>query len=292
VHADAPVLAAAVAAAQFSAEAAVVAAVAAAAATAAAAAGSSDSSCGLSATRQRHRREGRHWLLATAMGATERLASIASGVGCRLAPVSATEAANASSGPAGRDPHDAAAPTDPDHVTVVSVFGSVLDRETAGRCQEILQRSFHGDPERKGFYIPLPEHLLLTGAEKEQAVDALLGQATRRREMWHLAFDAVDGALAALATTFEHTVLLADGSRRDILALGEVATHPEYRGRGHGAAAVRTAFGEVSDSPGARDVMLWQTGEAQGLYEKLGARVCSPHHPPPPTPPRSRERED
>ena len=44
--------------------------------------------------------------------------------------------------------------------------------------------------------------------------------------------------MAALATTFPHTMRLADGSLRQILALGEVATHPDYRGQRHGVAAV------------------------------------------------------
>lgn len=195
--------------------------------------------------------------------AEERLARVAQGI-CRTAHAALTTASGH---------HDSATPTNPELVTVHSVHGSTLDRQTAGRVQEILQRSFHGNPDRKGYYIPLPEELLLKGTEKDEAVDRLLAQATRRRELWHLAFDKTDGALAAIATTFEHTIRLADGSCRQILALGEVATHPDYRGRGHGAAAVRVAFSQVSVAEGARDVMLWQTGEAQGMYEKLGARV-------------------
>ncbi len=199
------------------------------------------------------------------MGAAGRLAKISSGLCTRgaLSPASASDVTD--------DHGDTATPTDSDRVTLVSVYGSTLDQESAGRCQEILQRSFYPDPERRGYYIPLPEHLLLAGEAKEQAVGGLLGQASLRRERWHLAYDTSDGALAALATTFEHTVRLADGVRRKIWALGEVATHPDYRGRGHGAAAVRAAFGEVSGD--GSKVMLWQTGEAQGLYEKLGARV-------------------
>jgi GNAT superfamily N-acetyltransferase len=142
---------------------------------------------------------------------------------------------------AGATSHDSATPTNPELVAVQTVYGSALDRQTAGRVQEILQRSFHRDPNRKGYYIPLPEELLLRGAEKDGAIDMLLAQAARRRELWHLAFDRRDGALAALATTFEHSVRLADGSRRHILALGEVATHPDYRGRGHGAAVRPTS---------------------------------------------------
>ena len=144
-------------------------------------------------------------------------------------------------GPTAASSHDSATPTNPELVAVQTVYGSALDRQTAGRVQEILQRSFHRDPNRKGYYIPLPEELLLRGAEKDGAIDMLLAQAARRRELWHLAFDRRDGALAALATTFEHSVRLADGSRRHILALGEVATHPDYRGRGHGAAVRPTS---------------------------------------------------
>ena len=36
---------------------------------------------------------------------------------------------------------------------------------------------------------------------------------------------------------------------------------------------MRVALSQVVDVAGPRDVMLWQTGQAQGLYEKLGARV-------------------
>ena len=36
---------------------------------------------------------------------------------------------------------------------------------------------------------------------------------------------------------------------------------------------MRVALSQVEDVAGPRDVMLWQTGQAQGLYEKLGARV-------------------
>ena len=149
-------------------------------------------------------------------------------------------------------------------------FGETLDRATMGRCQEILQKSFHKDPDRRGFYIPLPDDLLLRGEKKEARIDALLEQAKRRHERWHLAYDG-NGVLVALSTTFVHTVkMVENGSKRDILALGDVATHPEYRGRGYGAAVLLAAFAEVNDE---LDVMLWQTGAAQGLYEKFGARV-------------------
>ena len=95
---------------------------------------------------------------------------------------------------------DSAAPSDPARVTVSSYFGEQLDLFTLGRCQEILQRSFHGDPNRKGYYIPLPEDLLLTGAAKEAAVDRLLAQAVCRRERWHLAFGAILRPFLRLST--------------------------------------------------------------------------------------------
>lgn len=154
--------------------------------------------------------------------------------------------------------------------SVVVYRGEELDRAVMERCQRILQLSFHKDPDRRGFYIPLPEDQLLQGDALQTKIDELYTQARQRGETWHLAYDA-DGAIAALATTFEHQILRADGTTRDILALGDVATHPDYRGRGHAAAAVRAAFEELSGS--GRDVMLWQTGQAQGFYEKLGARV-------------------
>ncbi len=148
--------------------------------------------------------------------------------------------------------------------------GEDLDRAVMERCQRILQLSFHKDPDRRGYYIPLPQEQLLQGKALETKIDALYAQAKQRGETWHLSYDS-DGALAALATTFEHRLLRADGTIREILALGDVATHPDYRGRGHAAVAVRAAFGQLEKS--GRDVMLWQTGQAQGFYEKLGARV-------------------
>eukprot|EP01046_Picozoa_sp_COSAG06_P035574 COSAG06_NODE_3837_length_4851_cov_14.083333_6_plen_214_part_00 len=161
---------------------------------------------------------------------------------------------------------DPAAP----RMRMVVCRGVELDRAVMERCQRILQLSFHTDPERRGYYIPLPLDQLLQGDALQQKVDELFAQARQRGETWHLAYDP-DGTVAALATTFEHQLLRADGTARDILALGDVATHPDYRGRGHGAATVRAAFGELGKS--GRDVILWQTGQAQGLYEKLGARV-------------------
>eukprot|EP01052_Picozoa_sp_SAG31_P001836 SAG31_NODE_62_length_28678_cov_21.548270_7_plen_316_part_00 len=160
-----------------------------------------------------------------------------------------------------------AAPNRP-HVRVC--FGGQLERQTMKRCQQILQLSFHKDPQRRGYYIALPPEQLLRGEALQQKIDELYAQAGRRGETWHLVYDP-DGTVAALATTFEHRLLRADGAVREILALGEVATHPEYRGRGYGIAAVRAAFDSLGRS--GREVMLWQTGQAQGLYEKLGARV-------------------
>ena len=162
------------------------------------------------------------------------------------------------------------APAEAGEARMVVCRGEELDRAVMERCQRILQLSFHKDPDRRGYYIPLPQELLLQGDELQTKIDELYAQARQRGETWHLSYDS-DGAVAALATTFEHQLLRADGTTRDILALGDVATHPDYRGRGHAAAAVRAAFGELKQS--GRDVMLWQTGQAQGFYEKLGARV-------------------
>ena len=165
---------------------------------------------------------------------------------------------------------EAAAAQEGSETRLVVCRGEELDRAVVERCQRILQLSFHKDPNRRGHYIPLPQGLLLQGEALQTKVDELYAQARRRGETWHLSYDC-DGAIAALATTFEHRLLRADGTSRDILALGDVATHPDYRGRGHAAVAVRAAFGELDKS--GRDVMLWQTGQAQGFYAKLGARV-------------------
>ena len=124
---------------------------------------------------------------------------------------------------------------------------------------------FHKDPDRRGYLRHKSCCCRVTAADEDRRA-VRPGKAAWR----NLALSMID-AVAALATTFEHQLLRADGTTRDILALGDVATHPDYRGRGHAAAAVRAAFGELKQS--GRDVMLWQTGQAQGFYEKLGARV-------------------
>ena len=157
-------------------------------------------------------------------------------------------------------------------VNVESYDAANLDRAMVGECQRVLQLSFHKDPNRLGFYTPLPPHLLLAGAAREAKIDQLLATASERGERWHIV-RADDGRVASLATTFSHVATMPDGSERTILALGEVATDPSYRGCGFASAAVRRAFAELGRWPPDVDVMLWQTGEAQGFYERLGARV-------------------
>jgi GNAT superfamily N-acetyltransferase len=51
------------------------------------------------------------------------------------------------------------------------------------------------------------------------------------------------------------------------------SVRPDHRRQGYAATAVRRAFTELATAPPGVDVMLWQTGEARGFYEKLGARV-------------------
>ena len=49
--------------------------------------------------------------------------------------------------------------------------GEELDRAVMERCQRILQLSFHKDPDRRGYYIPLPEDELLHGDALEAKID-------------------------------------------------------------------------------------------------------------------------
>lgn len=81
----------------------------------------------------------------------------------------------------------------------------------------------------------------------------------------------------AQAMSFARTIAVLDPKTRaplqrlTILALREVCSHPEARGRGFGKAVVRSAFARVDE--GAFPFSLFQTSRKnQGFYEKLGAR--------------------
>ncbi|MDR0867587.1 MAG: GNAT family N-acetyltransferase [Planctomycetota bacterium] len=59
----------------------------------------------------------------------------------------------------------------------------------------------------------------------------------------------------------------ATGDAEKVIALFAVATHPQFRGRGYGAAAVKAQFARAGhDAPSA----LWQTA-VPVFYEKIGA---------------------
>jgi len=72
------------------------------------------------------------------------------------------------------------------------------------------------------------------------------------------------------AGTLTRTLGTTRGPMR-VLGLLDVATLPETRGRGLGAAVVRAAWGPVD--AGRVSACLFETGEARAFYEKLGARV-------------------
>ena len=77
-----------------------------------------------------------------------------------------------------------------------------------------------------------------------------------------------EGRIAAAAHFSPRRIQTQQGPL-DVLALGGVRTHPDFRLRGFGAAVVRAAFEYVDN--GAFGASLFQTG-VQGFYEKLGCR--------------------
>ena len=85
------------------------------------------------------------------------------------------------------------------------------------------------------------------------------------------------GQLLANAATLTRRVRTA-GGERVVLGLLDVATDPATRGRGWrlGEAVVRRAWAELGQGgEGGASVCLFQTGEARGFYERLGARAVS-----------------
>jgi len=72
----------------------------------------------------------------------------------------------------------------------------------------------------------------------------------------------------AMAKAFPREILHEEGSLT-VMALAGVCTHPDARGRGFGAAVVRSLFGEVD--AGVHPLALFQTGVPQ-FYLKLECR--------------------
>ena len=73
---------------------------------------------------------------------------------------------------------------------VTKSLGVELSRETMGGCTAMLQKSFHADPERLGYYLPLPDDLLHRGQERDAKIDERIAMARQRNEMFHLAYTA------------------------------------------------------------------------------------------------------
>lgn len=84
-----------------------------------------------------------------------------------------------------------------------------------------------------------------------------------------------DGRILAVAKTFAREIETggAGGNRLTIMALYGVASLPEVRSQGFGAAVARAAFTRVDD--GFFPLCLFQTGDARPFYEKLGCRTIS-----------------
>lgn len=83
----------------------------------------------------------------------------------------------------------------------------------------------------------------------------------------HLIHILSDGeAVLAVSRTFRHSVNVA-GQAQPVVALASVATRPDQRGHGYGAAVVRQAFAGMRGD----EVALYQT-KVPDFYRKLGAR--------------------
>ena len=121
---------------------------------------------------------------------------------------------------------------------------------------------------------PRPEmqtHLARRRRERLWWVDGQWSDASSPKptaEMLHLAEDA--GAVVAMALSFVRTVRTGDASFR-VLALAGVVSDPAVRGRGFGQAVIRDAFARLEEESITH--CLFQTGEARGLYEKMGGAV-------------------
>jgi GNAT superfamily N-acetyltransferase len=167
------------------------------------------------------------------------------------------------------------------------------DRDDLVRCQQVGTMAFHTNPKRTKptlEFEPWVAQYEFDPARDEvpepmssNAIDRTfeswrqppewgdgsppLGRAGQRNHRWHIG--RVGGAVVATAKTCEVTVTHTDtGEEEVMLALTGVAVDPRgSQGKGYGAAVVSAAL-KRSDDTGL--TLLFQTGDALGLYEKLG----------------------
>ena len=108
----------------------------------------------------------------------------------------------------------------------------------------------------------------------EQRIEKALAETTpntdvKSQVIWHVVRDG--SRLLAICQSFRRVVATEAGQRFPVLAIASVVAHPEFRGRGHAKAAVRTAWTRLSPEFPAS---FFQTG-VPGFYERIGARRVS-----------------
>lgn len=84
--------------------------------------------------------------------------------------------------------------------------------------------------------------------------------------LYHLLYH--DGGLAAIAQTSVRTIRPPKGDF-NVLTLAGVVSDPSVRGRGFGKAVIFNAIARLDEE--SLTHCLFQTGDARGLYEKIGA---------------------
>lgn len=167
------------------------------------------------------------------------------------------------------------------------------DRADLVRCQQVGAMAFHANPSRTKptlEYEPgVPQYHFDESRDKvptaitESAVEKTfaswaedpgwgqeppLGWTGQRNHWWHIG--RVNGLVVATAKTCEVTITHSGtGEQEVLLALTGVAVDPRggNQGKGYGCAVVSAALARADAS---RRTMLFQTGDALGLYQRLG----------------------
>jgi GNAT superfamily N-acetyltransferase len=119
-------------------------------------------------------------------------------------------------------------------------------------------------------FPPNPLKTLHTDMAQQHALAAESVANDEHVGHYHVTRDA--GRIIAVAKTFVRTIAVAD-TPRPVLALMGVACLPDFRGRGYGAAVVRSAFARLQSPTAPASVILFQTEIARQFYEKLGCRI-------------------
>ncbi len=124
---------------------------------------------------------------------------------------------------------------------------------------------------------------LVTGASIAALIHAVWPSAAQAKtptldetmNSWHAQgsahFVLVDDEVRAHTLLFRREIFTSRGPLL-VGALAAVCVHPDYRGRGWGAAVVRAAFGFLPEM--GVEVALFQTGVPK-FYEKLGSHMVN-----------------